>query len=205
VSQDSGTAKSQMNTQDQLQSQQQAQENQLLQQNSAALSPYLSGNVGFTAPQLSAMNSQALDQNALRYNQAAQQTNATVAARGENGMSPMSGVAQGQYGSLNASKASDLADALRTVTLNNAQQGLTNQTNAASILSGNAQTLAGNVGTYGSGASNALSNYTQAAQNSFSAQFAKGFGSGLGSGAGAAATGGAGTVASHAGSGEYGW
>lgn len=205
MSQDSGTAKTQMNTQDQLQAQQQTAQNALLQQNQAAFSPYLSGNQGFTASQLSALNSQAINQNSQKYNAATAQTNAQVAARGENGMSPMSGVANGQYAALNASRASDLADSLRTVSLNNSQQALANQFNAGSMLSGNAQTYGQNVGTYGSGASNALNNYTQAAQNSFTAQFSKGFGSGLGSGAAAAATGGAGTAASTVGSGNYGW
>ena len=175
MSQDTSSQKSQLNSQNQLQAQQQAAQNQLLQQNNTALSPYLTGNQGFTPEQMAALNSQALDQNALRYNQGTQQANAQLAARGEGlGNTPGSG-------NLQAAKAGDLADALRTVTLNNAQQGLTNKFNAASVLSGNAQTYAGNVGTYGSGASNALSNLTQAQGNSFSSKFGQGLGSGLGS------------------------
>jgi hypothetical protein len=182
MSQDTSSQKSQLNSQNQLQAQQQAAQNQLLQQNNTALSPYLTGNQGFTPEQMAALNSQALDQNALRYNQGTQQANAQLAARGEGlGNTPGSGVAATGYGNLQAAKAGDLADALRTVTLNNAQQGLTNKFNAASILSGNAQTYAGNVGTYGSGASNALSNLTQAQGNSFSSKFGQGLGSGLGS------------------------
>jgi hypothetical protein len=182
MSQDTSSQKSQLNSQNQLQAQQQAAQNQLLQQNNTALSPYLTGNQGFTPEQMAALNSQALDQNALRYNQGTQQANAQLAARGEGlGNTPGSGVAATGYGNLQAAKAGDLADALRTVTLNNAQQGLTNKFNAASVLSGNAQTYAGNVGTYGSGASNALSNLTQAQGNSFSSKFGQGLGSGLGS------------------------
>ena len=82
----------------------------------------------------------------------------------------------------------DLANSLRTNTLNDAQQGLANKFNAASILSGNAQTYAGNVGTYGSGAANALNNVTSAQSNSFLNQFGKGLGSGLGGGLGSLAT-----------------
>ena len=182
MSQDTSSQKSQLNSQNQLQAQQQAAQNQLLQQNNTALSPYLTGNQGFTPEQMAALNSQALDQNALRYNQGTQQANAQLAARGEGlGNTPGSGVAATGYGNLQAAKAGDLADALRTVTLNNAQQGLTNKFNAASVLSGNAQTYAGNVGTYGRGASNALSNLTQAQGNSFSSKFGQGLGSGLGS------------------------
>jgi hypothetical protein len=192
MSQDTSSQKSQLNSQNQLQAQQQAAQNQLLQQNNTALSPYLTGNQGFTPEQMAALNSQALDQNALRYNQGTQQANAQLAARGEGlGNTPGSGVAATGYGNLQAAKAGDLADALRTVTLNNAQQGLTNKFNAASVLSGNAQTYAGNVGTYGRGASNALSNLTQAQGNSFRSKFGQGLGSGSGS---AASKGIAGTV-----------
>lgn len=182
MSQDTSSQKSQLNSQNQLQQQSQNSENQLLQQNNTALSGYLTGNQGFTDAQKAALNSQALDQNALRYNQATQQTNQQLAARGEGqGNTPGSGVAATGYGNLQASKAGDLADSLRTVTLNDAQQGLTNKFNAASILSGNAQTYAGNVGTYGSGASNALSNLTQAQSNSFGSKFGQALGGGLGS------------------------
>ena len=93
-------------------------------------------------------------------------------------------------------KASDLANALRTNTLNDAQQGLANKFNAASILSGNAQTYAGNVGTYGSGAANALNNVTTAQGNSGFNKFLGGLGSGLGSGISAGLTGGLGTALS---------
>lgn len=186
MSQSTSDQKSQLNTQNQLQSQQQAAQNQLLQQNNTALSPYLTGNQGFTPQQMAALNSQALDQNALRYNQATQQTNQQLAARGEGqGNTPGSGVAATGYGNLQAAKAGDLADSLRTVTLNDAQQGLANKFNAASVLSGNAQTYAGNVGTYGSGASNALSNLTSAQANTWQSQLGKAAGQAVGGAAGA--------------------
>ena len=213
MSQSTTSQQSQLNTQNQLQQQQQNSQNALLQQNQAAFSPYLSGNVGFTAPQMAALNSQALDQNALQYNGATQATNAQLAARGEGlGNTPASGVQAGAYGNLQAAKAGDLADALRTNTLNNAQQGLANQFNAGSLLSGNAQTYAGNVGTYGYGANSALGNLTQAQGNTFGSQFGKALGGALG-GATAGAFGGAansgvgslGTAVSKLGSGSFGW
>ena len=213
MSQSTSAQQGQLNSQNQLQSQQQAAQNQLLQQNNTALSPYLTGNQGFTPQQMAALNSQALDQNALQYNGATQQANAQLAARGEGmGNTPGSGIAATGYGNLQAAKAGDLADALRTVTLNNAQQGLANKFNAASVLSGNAQTYAGNVGTYGQGASSALNNLTQAQANTWQSQFGKAAGSALGGaaagftgGAANAAVGGLGTAVSNIGSGNLGW
>ena len=213
MSQNTSAQQGQLNSQNQLQSQQQASQNALLQQNNAALSPYLTGNQGFTDAQNAALNSQALDQNALRYNQATQQTNSQLAARGEGmGNTPGSGVAATGYGNLQAAKAGDLADSLRTVTLNNAQQGLANKFNAASVLSGNAQTYAGNVGTYGSGANNSLNALTSAQANTWQSQLGKAAGQALGSaaggfaaGAGNAAVGGLGTAVSKMGSGNWGW
>lgn len=186
MSQPTGSQTAQLNSQNQLQQQQQQAQNQLLQQNNASFSPYLTGNKGFTDQQLAALNSQALDQNALRFNGATQQANAQLAARGEGqGNTPGSGVQATGYGNLQAAKAGDLADSLRTVTLNNAQQGLANQFNAGSLLSGNAQTYAGNVGTYGSGASNALNALTSAQANTWQSQLGKAAGAAAGGALGA--------------------
>lgn len=185
MSQSTSDQKGQLQTQNQLQQQQQNSQNQLLQQNNASFSPYLTGNQGFTPQQLAGLNSQALDQNALRYNQATQQTNAQLAARGENGQTPASGVAATGYGNLQAARAGDLADSLRTVSLNNAQQGLANQFNAGALLSGNAQTYGQNVGTYGSGANNSLNALTSAQANTWQSQFGKALGQAAGGAAGA--------------------
>jgi hypothetical protein len=213
MSESTSLQQGQLNSQNALQSQQQNAQNALLQQNQAALSPYLTGNQGFTPQQTAALNSQALDQNALQYNGATQQTNAELAARGEGlGNTPGSGVQATGYGNLQAAKAGDLANSLRTVTLDNAQQGLANKFNAASVLSGNAQTYGQNVGTYGSGASNALGQLTTAQGNTFGSQFGKALGGALG-GAAAGAAGGAanagvgqlGTAVSTLGSGQFGW
>lgn len=213
MSQSTSSQTAQLNSNNQMQQQQLASQNALLSQNNAALSPYLTGNQGFTPQQMAALNSQALDQNALRYNQATQQTNSTLAARGEGlGNTPGSGVAATGYGNLQASKAGDLADSLRTVTLNDAQQGLANKFNAASVLSGNAQTYAGNVGTYGAGANAALGDLTQAQSNTWQSQFGKALGQVAGGaagaftgGAGAQAFGSLGTAVSKVGSGNFGW
>lgn len=200
-----GTQKAQLDTQNQLAAQQLARQNSSLDTLKSSFSPYLTGNQGFTPEQMAALRSQALDQNASRYGQATKQTNAMLAGRGENGMTPGGGMQAAAYGSLNASKAGDLADALRTVTLNDAQQGLANKFNAGAVISGNAQTLAGNVGTFNSGAASALGNYTQAQNNGMLGKFTTALGSGLGSGLGAGITGGVGSALSKAGSGNWGW
>ena len=213
MSQSTSAQQGQLNSQNQLQQQAQNSQNQLLQQNNTALSPYLTGNQGFTPQQMAALNSQALDQNALQYNGATQQTNSQLAARGEGlGNTPGSGVAATGYGNLQAAKAGDLADSLRTVSLNNAQQGLANKFNAASVLSGNAQTYGQNVGTYGAGANNAMNNLTQAQGNTWQSQFGKALGAGLGTaGAGGLTSaassgwGNLGTAVSKIGSGNWGW
>lgn len=190
------TQKAQLDTQNQLAQQQLNATNSDLSQVNSSVAPYLTGNVGFTPQQLAAMNSSVLDQNAAKFNAAGQQVNAQAAARGENGMTPISGVGQNGYGNLAAAKASDLSTGLNTVVQNNAQQALANQMNAASILSGNAQTLAGTTGTFNSGASSALNNVTQAQSNSFLSNLGKGLGAGIGAGGSAAFTGGFGSAAS---------
>lgn len=161
------TQKAQLSQQNAAQTAAQTAQNSTLGQVNTSLSPYLSGTQGFTPQQLAAMNSQDLDQNAQQYNAAGNQLRQQLLARGESGQTPMSGTGVAGIAGLLSGKASDLANSLRTTTLNNAQQGLTNQFNANSILSGNAQTQAGNVNTYGAGANNALNAVSSAQQNSF--------------------------------------
>lgn len=177
----------QLKLQNQLQQQQLAQQNQYLGQVSSAVSPYLTAQgQGFTPAQLAAMNSQAIDTNATQYNSAGNQLRQALLARGESGATPLSGTGVAGISGLLSGKASDLANALRTNTLNDAQQNIANRFNAASVLSGNANTLAGNVGTFGSGASSSLGALTQKQiqdqQNSFLANLSRGLGAGLGGG-----------------------
>ena len=189
--------KKQLALQNSLQQQQLDKQNAIGTQLQTSLAPYLSSaGQGFAPGELSALYGSALDQNASRYNAATQQTNANLSARGENGLTPLSGVAATGYGNLQASKAGDLADALRTVTLNDAQQNTANRFNANSQLAGLGQTYAGNVGTFGSGASGALSNLTTAQQGGFFNNLSRGLGAGLGSGLSAGLTGGLGELTS---------
>lgn len=199
------TQKQQLSEQNAAQTAAQTQQNAILAQTNKSLSPYLSGTQGFTPAQLAAMNSQDLDQNAQQYNAAGNQLRQQLLARGENGQTPISGTGTAGIAGLLSGKASDLANSLRTTTLNNAQQGIANQFNANSILSGNAQTYAGNVGTYGAGANGALNSVTTAQGNSGINKFLGGLGSGLGSGISSGLTGGLGTALSTVGSGNFGW
>lgn len=199
------TQSAQLSQQNASQAAAQAAQNATLGQVNTSLSPYLSGNQGFTPAQMSALNSSALDQNAQQYNAAGNSLRSTLQARGDNGATPLSGTGVAGIAGLMSGKASDLANSLRTNVLNNAQQGLTNQFNANSILSGNAQTQAGNVSTYGSGANGALQSYTTAQANSPLNKFVGGLGSGLASGLASGATGGLGSALSTVGSGNFGW
>lgn len=176
----------QLDLQNSLQQQQLNQQNATLDSVKNSLAPYLGGTQGFSPALLSALNSQALDQNASQYNSAGNQVRQALLARGETGQTGLSGTGVAGIAGLLSGKASDAANALRTNQIASAQQALTNQFNANSILSGNANTLAGNVGTFGGGASSALSNLTQKQiadqQNSFLANLSRGLGAGLGGG-----------------------
>lgn len=184
----------QLDLQNQIAAQQLASTNSTLGQVNGAVSPYLSGTQGFTPAQLAAMQSSVLDQNAQKFNAAGQQVNAEAAARGSNGMTPISGVAQNGYGNLASAKASDLSTGLNTITQNNAQQALANKFNAASVLSGNAQTFAGTAGSYNSGAASALNNVTNAQKSGFLDNFNTAVGSGLGKGVATSLSGGVGSL-----------
>jgi hypothetical protein len=192
-----GTAKTQLNQQNDLQNQAFKSQMDTLNSLKDNLSGYLSGNKGFTPQQMSTMTSQALNQNSEKYNQAGSQVRQALAARGISGsQTPGGGATAGTLAGLYGAKASDASNAINTINLQNSQQALNNQFNAAGVLSGNAQTMGQNVGTFGSGASNALGQYVTAERSSGFNQFLGGLGSGLGAGLGAAATGGLGTALS---------
>lgn len=192
-----GTSKDQLNQQNDLQNKAFNSQMDTLNSLKSSLSGYLSGNQGFTGQQMSTMTSQALNQNSQKYNQAGNQVRAALGARGISGsQTPGGGATAGTLAGLYGAKASDQSNAINTINLQNSQQAMNNQFNAAGVLSGNAQTLGGSVGTFGSGASSALGQYVQASQGGFLNNFAKGLGSGLGGAGAAMATGGLGTALS---------
>lgn len=201
-----GQAQSQLNEQNQMQQQSFSDQMSTLNSLKSSLSGYLSGNQGFTPQQMSTMTSQALNQNSEKYNQAGTQVRASLAARGMSGsQTPGGGTTAGTLAGLYGAKASDESNSINTINLQNSQQALNNQFNAASILSGNAQTMGMNTSTFGQGANNALGQYVNASNNGFLDSFAKGLGGGLSGAASGALTGGLGTALSTVGSGNYGW
>jgi len=205
-----GTSRDQLNEQNQLQQQSFDAQMSTLNTLKDHLSGYLSGNQGFSPQQMSYMTSQALNQNSQKYNAAGNQVRSALAARGLSGtQTPGGGATAGILSGLYGAKASDASNAINTINLQNSQQALNNQFNAASVLSGNAQTMGQNNAVFGSGASNALNQYVQAANQGFGNAFTKGLGGALGAGIGGAVTGGIsgglGTAMSTIGSGNYGW
>lgn len=94
------------------------------------------------------------------------------------------------------SEAQSLAGGMNSIRMQNALQALNNKFQASNVLSGNAAALSSPISTFGSGASNALNQYMQAANSGFGASFMRGFGGALGAGLGGLATGGIGGAAS---------
>jgi hypothetical protein len=184
-----GTSKDQLNEQNALQQKSFDSQMDTLNTLKSHLSGYLSGNQGFTPQQMSYMTSQALNQNSQRYNQAGNQVRQALAARGMSGQqTPGGGAAAGTLAGLYGAKASDASNAINTINLQNSQQALNNQFNAASVLSGNAQTMGQNNAVFGSGANNALNQYVSAANQGFGNAFTSGLGGALGKGLGSLAT-----------------
>lgn len=193
----SGTAKTQLNSQNDLQNQAFKSQMDTLNSLKGSLSGYLSGNQGFTGQQMSTMTSQALNQNSQKYAQAGNQTRQALGARGISGsQTPGGGATAGTLAGLYGAQASDQSNAINTINLQNSQQAMNNQFNAAGVLSGNAQTLGQSVGTFGAGANNSLNQYVSSQENSGFNQFLGGLGKGLGGAVGAVATGGLGTALS---------
>jgi hypothetical protein len=188
------TAKKQMDQQNKLQQQELDQQNKLYSQINAGVGKYLSGNIGFDPQTLATMQSQFQDNNALAFNQAGTAVRDALTARGGDGSLPVGGNYVKGISSLLGSAASSKAAGLQNLGIMNAQQALTNKFNAGSLLSGNAASMNSPISTFGSGASNALNQYMQAANSGFGASFMRSLGGSLGSGIGAAATGGLGGI-----------
>jgi hypothetical protein len=195
------TAKKQMDQQNKLQQAELDQQNKLYSQINAGVGKYLSGDIGFDPATLASMRSQFQDSNALAYNQAGQGVRDALTARGGDGSLPIGGNYVKGISGLMGSAASSKAAGLQNLAIMNSQQALTNKFNAGSLLSGNAASMNSPISTFGSGASNALNQYMQAANSGFGASFMRGLGGSLGAGIGSFATGGLGGVASSIGKG----
>lgn len=147
-----------------------------------AFQGYTSGQgQGFSPQMLTALNTQALNQNAGAFNSAGAQVRSALAARGSGvGNLPVGGDYVRGIAGLQGARASDLASQLNNIRLQNAQQALVNRFNAGNLLSGNAATLTGTQGVAGAGASSALDSYIKAANTGFLSSFTNAFGGALG-------------------------
>jgi hypothetical protein len=190
------TAKKQLNEQTAMQKAELDRQNKLYSTIESGVGKYLSGNIGFDPQTLATMQSQFQDNNALAFNQAGTAVRDALTARGGDGSLPVGGNYVKGISSLLGSAASSKAAGLQNLGIMNAQQALTNKFNAGSLLSGNAASMNSPISTFGSGASNALNQYMQAANSGFGASFMRSLGGSLGAGIGSFATGGLGGIAS---------
>lgn len=191
----SGASKDQLNQQNALQKQAFDMMQQRQNQVGGAVSQYLSGNVGFDPQQLALMKSQFLNSNAQNYQTAGANVRTALLRSGSaDSSTPVGGDYTRGIAGLEGGLASSTSGGLANIDLQNLSQALNNKFNAASLINGQAAQLTSPIGTFGSGASNALNQYAQSQQSTFGNQFFKSFGSGLGSAAASAATGGFGSA-----------
>ncbi len=148
---------------------------------SGAVSKYLSGNVGFDPQQLALMKSMFLNQNAAAYNQAGRNVRTALLRAGSADSSAPAG---GDYvrgiAGLEGAMANNATSGIANINLQNLQQMLNNQFNAASLINGQAAQLTSPIASFGQGAASALESYNQAANSGFGATFGRAFGGALG-------------------------
>jgi len=186
-----GTSKDQLKLNNQLQQQALDQQKAIRDQIMGSIGKYLSGNIGFDPQQLAIMQSQFLNQNTNNFNQAGSAVRSALASRGAGGGDiPVGGDFVRGIASLEGAKANSQAQGILGTNIQNAQQGIQNQFNAANIASGQTAQLGNDVGVFGQGANNALDEYVKAANSGFGAQFMQNLGGTLGQGIGKIATGG---------------
>ena len=197
-----GHAQKQLDLQNQLQQKAFDLMQQRQEQVNSSVGKYLSGDVGFDPAQLATMKSQFLNQVAGNYNQGAKNVMTALARRGSISSSqPVGGDYARGIASLEGAQASDTASGLANIDLSNLQQAITNKFNAASLINGQSAQLTSPIATFGSGASNALNQYVQAANSGFGATFMRGLGGAIGQGLGTMATGGLSALTGFGGSG----
>lgn len=191
-----GTSKDQLATQNKLQADAIAQQKALRDQIMGSIGKYLSGpGEGFDPQQLAIMQSQFLNQNSANFNQAGSSVLASLRSRGvAGGDSAAGGDLTRSLEALQGARASSQSQGILGTNLANLQAALNNKFNAASVASGQSAQIGTDIGTFGQGASNALSNYVTASNSGFLSKLATGLGSGIGQAAVGFATGGISTA-----------
>lgn len=179
-------AKGQGKAEDELKQQRALQEKALAEQRKftgpvyESLIKYLQKDLGFTPEQTNLLVSRFLSESDRGYSDAAKNVKLALARRGQGGGdTPVSGNFVRQVASLEGARASDVAGGLRDIRLADIQTALANRFNAARIFTGNAGVEQANVGVFGSGRENALSNYIKGANIGFWPSFTSAFGEGL--------------------------
>lgn len=177
-----GTAKQQLQLQNQLTQQQLDRQNALQDQIKSAFGSDLSGTNGFSPALMAALQSQFQNQTTQQFGQANQSVLDSLKAKGYNGTLPVGGDYARSLSSLEGAKANTLSSGTLNLGIANLQQAIQNKFNAGSLLNGQAAQLGSNVGQFNAGAGNALNTYVQAANQGFGAAFTKAFGGALGAG-----------------------
>jgi hypothetical protein len=149
----------QYNTQMQFMKDAYAQEQARVAPITAAMSPYLTGDVGYTADQMKALNNQGMTQLAGGYDDAYSQMRAALLRSGEGAGQPMSGVGNTNVAELQAGMANATAGMRNTNLLSSYNQALVNKFNAAGAMMGTAQLAGQNFGTSTGGSQAALQGY----------------------------------------------
>jgi len=178
---------------------------------SSAFAPIVGAGVnqqGFSAPELAAMNTAAINNSAGNYANAARAVNEQIAGRGGGNMYLPSGTSAAIQGNIAAQAAGNLSNAENQITQANYQQGRQNFFNAAGALGGVASTYnPASFAGQATGAGNAAFGSATQIYNQGN-QWMGMLGGALGGAVGTVASGlsgGLGTEVSNLGSGNWGW
>jgi hypothetical protein len=130
-----------------------------------AMSPYLSGNIGYTPEQMKALNTQGMAQTSQGYDSAESNLRAALLAHGEGGGQPLSGEAIGNMAELQAGLANQTSSMRNSNLLSSYNQALTNKFNAANAMMGVGSQIGSNIGIGATGTNAATAGFGQGAQS----------------------------------------
>jgi hypothetical protein len=174
-----GTAKDQLNRENKITDQQLARQNSMQDTVLEAMKKYLTGDVGFSPEGLSAMTSDFLGQNDTSFDSAGEAIRSALLRRGEGGGDmPVGGQFTSGIAGLESAKAGSQSAGLNQLRIQSMLAAIANKFNAANILSG--QAAQSGIGTFNSGAADALGNYIKAANTGFGNAFTTSLGGALG-------------------------
>ena len=186
-----GVARDQLNRENALVDKALAEQRRIQGLIESGVGKYLTSDIGFSPEQLAAMRSQFLNENDSAFNAAGSNVRSALASRGAGtGEIPIGGDYARNIAELEGMAGASQSQGLLGIKLQDALQSQNNRWNAASVMGGNSAQLGGNIGTFNSGASNALNQYVYAANQGFGNAFTSALGGGLGKGLATGITGG---------------